>query len=82
MWFVYVAISSLPSPVPHRTTEKCVNPNYLKQWPAPGYRQQDFPKTEAIIHNFLALPIGVKYTDEDADYIAAAIKQVHGELIT
>jgi 8-amino-3,8-dideoxy-alpha-D-manno-octulosonate transaminase len=51
-------------------------------WPAPGYRQQDFPKTEAIIHNFLALPIGVKYTDEDADYIAAAVRQVHGELLT
>ncbi len=53
----------------------------FKQWPAPGYRQQDFPKTEAIIHNFLALPLGMKYTDEDADYIAAAVRQVHGELI-
>jgi 8-amino-3,8-dideoxy-alpha-D-manno-octulosonate transaminase len=54
----------------------------FKTWPAPGYRQQDFPKTEAIVHTFLALPIGTKYTDEDADYIAAAVRQVHGELIT
>ena len=54
----------------------------FKQWPAPGYRQQDFPKTEAIVHTFLALPIGIKYTDDDADYIAAAVRQVHGELIT
>jgi dTDP-4-amino-4,6-dideoxygalactose transaminase len=53
----------------------------FKQWPAPGYRQQDFPRTEALIHTFLALPLGVKYTEEDADYIAAAVKQVHGELL-
>src|SRR5438876_12253702 len=25
----------------------------FKTWPAPGYLQQDFPKTEAIVHNFL-----------------------------
>jgi 8-amino-3,8-dideoxy-alpha-D-manno-octulosonate transaminase len=53
-----------------------------EKWPARGYRQEDFPKTEAIIHTFLALPIGVKYTAEDADYIVAAMKQVHGELMT
>jgi 8-amino-3,8-dideoxy-alpha-D-manno-octulosonate transaminase len=53
----------------------------FKDWPAKGYRQQDFPKTEAIVHNFLAIPVGIKYTDEDADYIAAAIRQVHGELV-
>jgi dTDP-4-amino-4,6-dideoxygalactose transaminase len=53
----------------------------FKTWPAPGYRQQDFPKTEAIVHSFLALPLGVKYTEEDADYIAAAVRQVYGELI-
>lgn len=51
------------------------------QWPAEGYRREDFPRTEAIVHTFLALPIGVKYTDEDADYIAAAVRQVHEELI-
>jgi dTDP-4-amino-4,6-dideoxygalactose transaminase len=53
----------------------------FKQWPAPGYRQQDFPKTEAIVHTFLALPIGIKYTEVDADYIAAAVRQVRGELL-
>jgi 8-amino-3,8-dideoxy-alpha-D-manno-octulosonate transaminase len=53
----------------------------LKPWPAPGYRQEDFPRTESIIHNFLALPIGIRYTDEDADYIAAAVRQVHAELL-
>lgn len=53
----------------------------FKEWPAPGYRQQDFPKTEAIIHTFLALPLGMKYTEADADYIAAAVRQVYRELI-
>jgi 8-amino-3,8-dideoxy-alpha-D-manno-octulosonate transaminase len=53
----------------------------FKKWPAQGYRREDFPKTEAIIHNFLALPIGALYTNEDADYIAACVHQVHGELI-
>ena len=53
----------------------------FSDWPAKGYRREDFPRTESIIHNFLALPIGVKYTDEDADYIIAAVKQVHRELM-
>ncbi|MEO6434721.1 MAG: aminotransferase class V-fold PLP-dependent enzyme [Tepidisphaeraceae bacterium] len=53
----------------------------FKEWPAKGYRREDFPRTEAIVHTFLALPIGVKYTNEDADYIAAAVRQVHEELM-
>jgi 8-amino-3,8-dideoxy-alpha-D-manno-octulosonate transaminase len=53
----------------------------FKTWPAPGYRREDFPRTEAIVHTFLALPLGMKYTEEDADYIAAAVRQVHGEII-
>jgi 8-amino-3,8-dideoxy-alpha-D-manno-octulosonate transaminase len=53
----------------------------ITPWPAKGYRREDFPRTESIIHNFLALPVGVKYTNEDADYIVAAMKQVHRELI-
>jgi 8-amino-3,8-dideoxy-alpha-D-manno-octulosonate transaminase len=53
----------------------------MKPWPAKGYRREDFPKTESIIHNFLALPIGVKYADDDADYIVAAMRQVHRELM-
>lgn len=53
----------------------------MKPWPAKGYRREDFPRTESIIHNFLALPVGVKYTDEDADHIVAAMRQVHRELI-
>ena len=53
----------------------------FREWPAEGYRRRDFPKTESIIHNFLALPIGAMYSPEDADYIAACVRQVHGDLI-
>ena len=44
----------------------------LKPWPAPGYRAEDFPRTENLTSRFLALPIGALYTVEDADYIAQA----------
>jgi 8-amino-3,8-dideoxy-alpha-D-manno-octulosonate transaminase len=49
-------------------------------WPAPGYRAEDFPRTEELIRRFVALPLGALYTMEDADYIAAAVRRVHKEL--
>jgi 8-amino-3,8-dideoxy-alpha-D-manno-octulosonate transaminase len=52
----------------------------FKSWPAPGYRKEDFPRTESLIHGFIALPIGALYVDQDADYIAQALRQVHAEL--
>jgi 8-amino-3,8-dideoxy-alpha-D-manno-octulosonate transaminase len=50
-------------------------------WPAPGYRAEDFPRTEAIIHRFVALPLGATYTPDDADYIGDAVRHVHAELM-
>jgi 8-amino-3,8-dideoxy-alpha-D-manno-octulosonate transaminase len=50
-------------------------------WPAPGYRAEDFPNTEALVHRFIAIPLGVLYTDEDADYIGAVIARAHQELL-
>lgn len=52
----------------------------LKPWPSPGYRAEDFPRTEALTKRFLALPLGVLYTAEDADYIADSIIAVHAEV--
>jgi 8-amino-3,8-dideoxy-alpha-D-manno-octulosonate transaminase len=49
-------------------------------WPAPGYRAEDFPQTEALIRRFIALPLGVLYTAEDAEYIGDAVRYVHGEI--
>lgn len=48
--------------------------------PAPGYRPQDFPKTESLVYRFIALPIGVMYTEEDAAYIGDVFRQAHGEV--
>lgn len=51
-----------------------------KTWPAKGYRTEDFPRTEDLTTRFVALPIGWRYTAEDADYIAASIEAVHDEV--
>ncbi|HWB60105.1 MAG TPA: DegT/DnrJ/EryC1/StrS family aminotransferase [Chthoniobacteraceae bacterium] len=53
----------------------------FKEWPAPGYRKQDFPKTESIVHRVVALPVGSTYTDEDADYIANAVRHVWDDVM-
>lgn len=52
----------------------------LKPWPAPGYRAEDFPRTEDLTARFVALPLGWRYTAEDADHIAASVEAVHAEL--
>lgn len=53
----------------------------FKEWPAPGYRAEDFPVTEALTKRFIALAIGWLYTAEDADYIADSIVAVHAEIV-
>jgi 8-amino-3,8-dideoxy-alpha-D-manno-octulosonate transaminase len=45
-------------------------------WPAPGYRAEDFPQTEDLIHRFVTIPVGVNHTEADMDYIAAVIGEV------
>lgn len=52
----------------------------LRPWPAPGYRAEDFPRTEDLTSRFVALPLGWRYTVDDADYIAAAVEAVHAEI--
>jgi 8-amino-3,8-dideoxy-alpha-D-manno-octulosonate transaminase len=54
---------------------------HFEAWPAPGYREQDFPRTNALTDKFIALPIGALYTDEDADYIGECVAYVYGELM-
>jgi 8-amino-3,8-dideoxy-alpha-D-manno-octulosonate transaminase len=49
-------------------------------WPSRGYRAEDFPRTEALIHRFVVIPVGVTHTDDDVDYIAAMIRSIHAEL--
>jgi len=53
----------------------------LKPWPAPGYRAEDFPVTEDLTQRFIAIPLGWRYTETDADHIAASITAVHAEIL-
>lgn len=53
----------------------------FKDWPAPGYRPEDFPRTEDLTKRFIALPLGWLYTEADADYIADAVLAVHREVL-
>ena len=49
-------------------------------WPARGYRAEDFPRTEGLIHRFVVLPVGVMHTEEDVDYMAAVVRKIHCDL--
>jgi len=53
-----------------------------KEWPAPGYRAEDFPLTEDLTKRYVALPIGWLYTNDDADYIGDSVVAVHREVCT
>jgi 8-amino-3,8-dideoxy-alpha-D-manno-octulosonate transaminase len=52
----------------------------LPEWPAPGYRAVDFPRTEDLTTRFLAIPIGWLYTEAYSDHIASSIEAVHAEV--
>lgn len=47
----------------------------FEEWPAKGYRVEDFPRTEGLIHRFVSIPIGVNYTDAHADGIGDVIRE-------
>ncbi len=68
--YVKTGLAHAPSASPFRD---------LQPWPAPGYRAEDFPRTEDLTKRFVALPIGWLYTEADADYIAESIIAVHQE---
>lgn len=49
-------------------------------WPEAGYRAEDFPRTENLIHRFVVIPVGMAHTEADMDYIADVIHRAHAEL--
>lgn len=53
----------------------------LEPWPAPGYREGDFPRTDDLVARFVSLPLGVLFTQEDACYIAETIRALHAEIV-
>lgn len=48
-------------------------------WPGPGYRAEDFPATEDLIHRFVALPLGVNYSPADAIHIGETVRALAAE---
>lgn len=44
------------------------------EWPTQGYRPEDFPQTEELIQNILAIPVGCYYTESDAQHIADTLR--------
>lgn len=51
------------------------------EWPASGYKAEDFPRTEDLTRRFVALPLGWRYTLDDADYIAGSVEAIYEELL-
>jgi 8-amino-3,8-dideoxy-alpha-D-manno-octulosonate transaminase len=49
-------------------------------WPGPGYRAQDFPRTEDLISRMISIPIGVNYSDANADRIGEEICRIHAKM--
>jgi dTDP-4-amino-4,6-dideoxygalactose transaminase len=45
-----------------------------------GYRAEDFPKTESLIHRFVVIPVGMRHTLADMDYIGEAVRRIAREL--
>ncbi len=70
--YVKTGLSHAPAASPFRG---------FKDWPAPGYRAENFPRTEDLTKRFIALPLGWLYTEADADHIADSVLAVHREVL-
>lgn len=53
----------------------------LGPMPAAGYRAADFPETEKLSRQLIALPFGVAYDSDDARYMADVVRAVHGRFV-
>lgn len=51
------------------------------QWPAPGFRKEDFPKSNALIDGMFTVPIGALFTEEDVDHIAKTFHWAHNQIL-
>ena len=51
-----------------------------EDWPGVGYRVEDFPQTESLVHRFVVIPVGMKHTLEDMDHISAVVRTIHAQL--
>lgn len=65
-----MAHAPLASPFAHET-----------EWPAKGYRKEDFPITESLVHRFVVLPTGVLHTPDDGAYIGDTVAALYERIV-
>lgn len=53
----------------------------FSQLPAEGYRPEDFPRTNDLVARFVAIPLGLRFTEDDADYVGQSLRRVHDEIL-
>ncbi|MDB6127781.1 MAG: DegT/DnrJ/EryC1/StrS aminotransferase [Verrucomicrobia bacterium] len=44
-------------------------------WPAPGYRAQDFPRTNDLVGRMVSVPLGSVFTEADAVHVGRVIRE-------
>lgn len=54
---------------------------HFSEWPARGYRVEDFPITESLVSRVVALPTGIHHSIKDAEYIGDTVVALHENLI-
>ena len=47
----------------------------LSPWPAPGYRERDFPRTSAYVGRMVSVPLGALFTAADARHVGRVIRE-------
>lgn len=80
-----VSCAPLTGTYPHYRGQYCIegtaaNPafdpkRYFSEWPAPGYRESDFPRTSKLVQRLVSLSLGVNHTEEDLAYIIQALQE-------
>lgn len=47
----------------------------LSPWPAPGYREQDFPRTMSYVSRMVSVPLGALFSEADAAHVGRVIRE-------
>lgn len=80
-----VSCAPLTGTYPHYRGKYCIEgtaahpssdpKRFFNVWPAPGYREEDFPYTGSLVKRLVSLSMGVGHNDEDLDYIIQAFQE-------
>lgn len=80
-----VSCAPLTGTYPHYRGQYCIEgtaahpafdpKRHFSEWPAPGYRESDFPRTAQLVERLVSLSMGVNHSQEDLDYIIQAVQE-------